>query len=334
MRTTTISTHLQVRRIADGALVRDLPLDKGLTAASWSLDHDRVVVTATAPDGSGATRLGVLDTAGRTIARACSPAAGSPYIFAIAAPRLLARAGTGLRVYDSSGEPVGPLLGAGEGIGSAALSPDGNWVAWATSDALGGSQVVLVNASTGEVQPIGDPAVVYSQVTPSSGGQLVALRNAQTTLVSVIDVASQATLAQPDGSLLKESLISFSADSTALIYGDSGSAQAVDWRTGAALPPPWPSAQALPPAAQAFMNDDQGCVSGQLPFAIFSADGSRAAVGVGCGREFATDAIPDTDLYDVASGTLLQAFPNPSAGPPLLSPDGSVITFDDALWCR
>ena len=330
------STHLQVRRITDGALLRDLRLDPALIPALWSLDHDRLVVTASVPGGSGATRLGVLDTAGRTIARACSDGVGYQYEFASAAPRLLARTGAGLRVYDAgSGAPVGPLLGSGESIDGIGFSPDGGWVAWSSFIVPSvGAQVTVANATTGEERLIGDPTVTYFAVAPSSGGQLVAVRDTQTGLVTVFDVASQAVWGQVDGRAAEGALLGFSADGNALIFENDGNVQAIDWRTGSAVPPPPTDISALPAAAQAFMHQNFGCVSGWNPFANFSADGSLVAVGSNCGREFASGTISDTDLYDVASGTLIQAIPNPSTSPPGVSSDGATLAFGSTLWCR
>jgi DNA-binding beta-propeller fold protein YncE len=327
-------THLQVRRLADGVLVRDLLLQPGLTVDAWSLN--RMVLTATAPDGSGATRLGVVDTTGRTLARACSPAAGYPYLFATAAPRLLARAGNGLRVYDArSGDPVGPLLDPGitTWLG---FSPDGDWIAWASSLVPSvGAQVTLANALTGEQRPIGEPAEAYFAAFPSSGGQLVAVMDTQTGLTNILDATSQATVAQFDRPSAAVFPTGFSADGSALIFSDdAGNQQAVDWRTGTPQPLSSPTVQSLPAAAQAFMRDSNGCVSGLNPYASFSSDGRLAAVGLECGREFASGTMSDTELYDVASGTLIQAVPNPSTIGPLLSADGAILAFDAALWCR
>ncbi len=330
-------THLQVRRLADGVLARDLLLQPGLNVAAWSLDQDRLVVTASVPGGSGGTRLGVIDTAGRTIARACSPAAGFPYVFATAAPRLLARAGNGLRVYDArSGDPVGPLVDPGTPTLWIGFSPDGDWIAWASSLVPSvGSQITLVNALTGEQRPIGEPAEEFFAVFPSSGGQFVAVMDTQTGLTRIIDAASQATVAQFDRSSKAVFPTGFSADGSALIFSDdAGNQQAVDWRTGTPQPLSSPTVQSLPGAAQAFMHDGNGCTTGLLPYASFSSDGRLAAVGSECGREFASSTLSYTDLYDVASGTLIQAVPNPSTDGPLLSADGAVLAFDAALWCR
>jgi hypothetical protein len=289
----------------------------------------------TTRDASDNFSLGALDmSSGQTLARLCSPPIGVANSFAIAAPRLFARVGTGLQVYDAgSAEPVGPLLGAGASIDWAGLSPDGDWLAWSSFIVPSvGAQVTLVNATTGEERPIGGPANTYFAVAPSSGGQLVAVEDMETRVVSVNDAASQATLAQIAGSL-DGALLGFSADSSALIFGDQGNLQAIDWRTGAAVPSPLPSVQALPPAAQSFMQTSgAGCGVGFFPYATFSADGSRVAVGSSCSRPWELGVNPQTELYDVASGALLQSFPETEV--PEVSSDGSVIAFGVALWCQ
>ena len=82
------------------------------------------------------------------------------------------------------------------------------------------------------------------------------------------------------------------------------------------------------------MHQNFGCVIGGNPFANFSADGLLVAVGSNCGREFASGTISDTNLYDVASETLIEAIPNPSTDAPAVSSDGATLAFGSTLWCR
>ncbi len=188
---------LRVLRIADGTLVRELPVGPGMTFAFWSLDRDRLVVTTReSADGS---RLGVIDTAGRqTLARACFAATPVPYAAATAAPRLAA-VGTGVAVYDvNSGQPIGPVLGAGEVPNSVSLAPDGEWVTWSTFLSNGTTAVKLANAVTGQEQTIAGPAPGSMTAVPSSGGQLAAVED-QSGLLQIIDVTSGTPLAQLSG---------------------------------------------------------------------------------------------------------------------------------------
>ncbi len=338
----TRSVHLQLLRLADGAVVQDLPLQPGFTPLFWSLDPGRLLVTA--KDQAGAARLGVIDTAdGQTIARACSLPGAAPVTFATAAPRLLAIGSAGLAVYDQdSGQTVGPVMGGGAPITSPALSPDGNWVTWLSYLSMNGDylQVTLGNATTGEEKVIGAPSTWVSAV-PSSGGQMVALQDKDHG-VTVTDAASGATVAQVAGDSNAGTLVGFSPDSNALILNpsaysttmlvnDGPGLRAVDWRTGAVTPSASIALQALPPAAAAFrISSGQGCGVGLFPYASFSADGSTVVVGSDCSRPWELRGNMQAELYDVASGTLIQSFPSD----PLVSSDATVLALGSALWCR
>jgi DNA-binding beta-propeller fold protein YncE len=325
--------HQQVRRIADGAVIDDLHLQPGLGPALWSLDSDRMVVTT--EDSSGDTGLGVFDTrARRPLARACAPVGGGPSAFASAAPRLLAWVHGALRVYDiASGDPVGPTLGAGESIDESAISPDGGWVAWSSFiDQSGSAHVTLANAETGDVRTVGTPQNTFPMAVPSSGGQFVAVRDNGADTVTVLDGSTGATLADLPSGRRYGWMYGFSADGSALLFANDGNVQAVDWRTGTVVPWGTPFPPALPPAGQT-VPAGGGCGVGWVPYRIFSADGSRAAIGAECSRPWQLGAVPHTDVYDVASASLLQSFPNPETDPPLLSSDGAVLAFGATLWC-
>ena len=322
--------QLQVLRIADGAVVRELDLERGLVPAFWSLDHDRLVVTI--QDPAGGSRLGVIDTESRqTVARACSPATANPYAFATAAPRLIARVGDGLAVYDAStGQAIGPVLGAGDIATSLAIAPDGGWAIWTSYVSNSSYEVTLANAVTGEQQMIAGPTNSFLTAVPSSGGQLAAVED-QSGQVQVINVTSGATRAELDGHMIDGALVGFSADSTALIFNNEDNLKAVDWQTGTVVPSSLPTQQSLAPAAQAFMSaSGDGCGVGLRPYATFSADGSIVAVGSYCSRPWELGVNPQSELYDVASGNLIQSLP----GQPLLSSDGTMLALGAALWCR
>ena len=92
---------------------------------------------------------------------------------------------------------------------------------------------------------------------------------------------------------------------------------------GAKSPVAAPGPHSLPPGAQAATGGS--CYVGYVPYTVFSADGSRAAVGTECSRPWELGVVPHMDLYDVASGSLLQSFPNPQTDPPLLSSNGAAI---------
>ena len=323
--------HLQVRRLTDGTVLDEVHLPPGAGLVLWSPAGQRLVVTT--GDGWSAFGLAVFDTAaGHSLARACTEPTGIlPMAFASAAPRLLARASGGLRVYDAqSGEPVGPPLGPGELEDEMGISPDGRWVAWSSFiDPSGNAHVTLANAETGDQHVVGTWQKTYLGPTPSSGGSFVAVRDNGTGAVTVVDGMTGAPLATPPADLTKGMLLlGFSTDASALLLADGANVQAVDWRKGTVVPSGL-GPRVVPPSAYATLGGD--CLGG-VPYTVFSANGARAAVGISCSRWWQLNVVPHVDLYDVPSGEPIQSVAGMWSDP-LLSSDGAVIALDSGLWC-
>jgi len=346
--------HVQLVRIADGTTVDETLLDPQLTPAAWSLDSGVLIVTGWGGD-YGHT-IGSLDVgARRALARACSGPSGYVESFATAAPRVLASIGAALRVFDAvSGQPVGPMLAAGEPTNTSAISPDGRRVVWSDGQPQQ-TGIRIADAVTGEERLLGTAQDFCAALTVSPDESWVAAQGAQGEL-TIFDAVGATTVAKLGAGSASGVLVGFSADGSSIRSEQNGAVHFLDWRKGSTtLEEIIPSSEVLSMSADGStivstsdastdvvyvrgtlthvlpQGDGDGCFVGRQPSAAVSADGAWAAITTGCSRPWEPVVPPHVDLYDLGSGALIQSFQTASL---LVSSDGSVVADGAALWCR